>query len=132
MLIIIPDAMWQAMHRSDRRLDRRYLFEVPLRFCSERHRDTCAGVGQTIELGTGAVLFDTGCLLSRGENLELELTWPFLLQEVCPVVLVIRGPVIRIDPRGAVVRMRDYEFRAAGRYCLDTALELGAACNMIG
>jgi len=46
--------------------------------------------------------------------MEARIAWPFLLQNVCRLQLVVRGPVIRVGPRGTIMEIGSYEFQTCG------------------
>jgi len=45
---------------------------------------------------------------------ELSMNWPVLLNDSCPMKLMIYGCVIRTNDRGAAVAIERYEFRTQG------------------
>jgi hypothetical protein len=42
------------------------------------------------------------------------LSWPFLLEGVCPLKLVMKGQIVRSDVRGVAIQYNYHEFRTAG------------------
>ena len=48
------------------------------------------------------------------------IAWPFLLQNVCALELVLRGPATTGD-RGTILTVRNYEFRTCGPRSFDQA-----------
>src|ERR1035441_6833790 len=99
----------------DRRLNRRYDVELQLHF----HYTTAEGAlrlgsGVTSELSRGGILFLTDDPPPAGTEVEAHIAWPFLLQETCPLELVVRGQVCGASERGTVLRFRNYEFRTCG------------------
>ena len=54
-------------------------------------------------------------------DLELRIAWLFLLQNVRPLELRVRGRVLRSDDRGTVLRISKYEFRTCGERSFDQA-----------
>jgi hypothetical protein len=42
------------------------------------------------------------------------LNWPFLLEGVCPLRLVMKGRIVRSDVRGIAIQSSYHEFRTAG------------------
>src|SRR5579883_1033798 len=95
----------------DRRNDRRYAVEIPLRFSYSQKGVAYIGSGTVADLSRSGVRFSTDSAPPDGVEIELRLAWPFLLQNVCPLELVIRGEVYRTGPRGTVVKLHHYEFR---------------------
>ena len=47
--------------------------------------------------------------------IELSMTWPVLLNDSCPMKLMIYGCVVRSNDKGAAVAIERYEFRTQGR-----------------
>ena len=120
------------MIHGDRRSDRRYDLELDLRYTYQSRGVTYLGSGRSRDLSGGGMLFTTDAPPPDGQDIELRVAWPFLLQNVCPLELVIRGKVLRTNERGTVVRMRDYEFRTCGSRSFDQATSGAIACNILG
>jgi hypothetical protein len=72
------------------------------------------GLGKTLNVSSGGVLFEANEPLPAGSSIELLMQWPFLLEGVCPLKLVIQGSVVRSDSNGVAVRTKQHEFRTAG------------------
>jgi hypothetical protein len=116
----------------DRRSDRRYYVEIPLRFSYTMHGVTYLGAGKVADLSRGGVRFTTDNPPPDGCEVELRLAWPFLLQNVCPLELLIWGEMFHTGPRGSVVRMHNYEFRTCGARSFDQASARSAGeCSII-
>ena len=116
----------------DRRADRRYLFEMALRFRYQNRGETFAGTGTTVDLSGGGIRFLTETPPPPGIDIEVRVTWPFLLQNVCPMELVVHGKMVRSDPECCVVTMQRHEFRTCGARSFDAVDVLPAKCNMVG
>jgi hypothetical protein len=82
-----------------------------------------AGTGRTVNISSGGVLFETSDWLPARGSVELALQWPFLLQGVCGLKLVIRGRIVRSDSNGRAIAVRAvfHEFRTAGLRCAKSA-----------
>src|ERR1700694_1598556 len=85
-----------------------------LRTNGVRHR----GFGRTLDMSSGGVRFEAddtfdGSDIRHGE-IQLDMEWPVLLGQVCPLKLVMRGCIVRWDNRWVAVRLEQYEFRTAG------------------
>ena len=66
---------------------------------------------------SGGVLFESDdLLLPAGGPIELAMNWPFLLEGICSLKLVMRGRIVRCDPnsKAAAVKAEYHEFRTAG------------------
>ncbi len=72
------------------------------------------GVGQTVDISSGGVLFTTSDRLPTGRMVEIAMNWPARLNGTCALQFVARGRVIRSDGKTAVVRIQRYEFRTRG------------------
>jgi len=73
----------------------------------------------TQDLGRKGIRFLAYDPPPRETELELRIEWPFLLQNVCPLELLVSGRVLRSDNRGTVVRITRYEFRTSGPRSFD-------------
>jgi hypothetical protein len=104
----------EVLH-GDRRADRRYESELPIRFeYMDGRNGLCTGSGVTIELSRGGIRFQSPDPPPLRTNLQAWIAWPFLLQGVCRLELLVRGQVISSTGRGIVLRMRSHEFRTCG------------------
>src|SRR5262249_38349581 len=99
----------------DRRQDRRYEINLELRWKLIRRRkirDT--GVGRTIDLSSGGILFDAQRQLPIGLNVEISIAWPILLHNASPLQLLVSGKIVRVSGTRVGVRMTQHEFHTAG------------------
>ncbi|MGA3095462.1 MAG: PilZ domain-containing protein [Bryobacteraceae bacterium] len=104
----------EVLH-GDRRVDRRYELELPIRFEYTGARDELhVGSGLTVDLSRGGVRIDTPVPPPLQANVQAWIAWPFLLQGVCPLELFVRAQVIGYSERGTVLRICSYEFRTCG------------------
>jgi len=95
---------------------RRFPIEHDVRYkmlYSQRIAET--GSGRTMNISSGGIWFSTQTMLASGMPIELSLTWPVLLNDSCPMKLMIYGCVVRSNDRGAAVAIERYEFRTQGR-----------------
>ena len=99
----------------DRRTERRYSYEMELQFSYTVRGATYYGSGITADLSRGAVRFVADDPIPDGVDVELRIAWPFLLQNVCPLELVVRGATMSTGDRGTILRMKHYEFRTCGQ-----------------
>ena len=89
------NAMGRAeLIHGDRREDNRYQYEMELRFTYRLRGTTCFGTGRTEDLSRTAVRFTTETPPPDGALVQLRIAWPFLLQNVCPLELVVSGEAI--------------------------------------
>lgn len=98
----------------DRRGERRYEYEMELQFSYTLDGATHYGSGYTADLSRGAVRFVSDDPPPTGVNIELRIAWPYLLQNVCPLELVVSGTTARSGERGTVLGISHYEFRTCG------------------
>ena len=115
----------------DRRLERRYTLESPFhfRYIGESGLVT-EGWGQTVDLSRDAVRFQSETAPPVGVRLEARIAWPYLLQGVCRLELVVRGVVCGTTDRGTVLSMDSYEFRTCGERSFAEAANSCGECRV--
>lgn len=74
-----------------------------------------SGSGQTLNIGSGGILFTTEERLPMGRQVEISVNWPARLDGTCPLKFVAVGRVVRSEPGQAAVRIERYEFRTRGQ-----------------
>jgi hypothetical protein len=97
----------------DRRSHRRYPIVLEVEYkVLKRHQVVELGSGFTLNISSSGVLFEANDTLRSTDAIELTLNWPFLLDGVCPLRLVLKGRVIRNHGRGKriAVSFKRYEF----------------------
>jgi hypothetical protein len=100
----------------ERRHKRRFQIEEEIRYkmlYGQRLAET--GLGKTTNISSSGVWFTTENMLTTGMPVELSMNWPVLLNDSCPMKLMIYGCVVRSNDRGAAVAIERYEFRTQGR-----------------
>jgi hypothetical protein len=70
-----------------------------------------SGVGETLNMGSGGILFTTREKLPVGRTVEVAVNWPAKLGGTCPLKFVAVGRVVRSEDTHAAVRIQRYEFR---------------------
>ena len=120
-----------ALIQGDRRNDRRYAHELELRFSYEKAGIAYVGFGRTLDISRGGVRFETDCPPPNGVRVELRISWPFLLQNVCPLELAVRGLILNTDARGTVLQVREYEFRTCGDRSFSLASASAIDCGIV-
>jgi hypothetical protein len=75
------------------------------------------GLGKTLNMSSGGVLFTTETPLPAGERVELAVSWPAQLNHVL-LKLVAIGRMVRTDESQAVISVERYEFKTRGSNCL--------------
>jgi len=112
----------------DRRQDRRYRIHLDLRWkLIRRRRVLDTGVGQTVDLSSGGILFDPGRQLPVGLNVELAISWPVLLRNEAPMQLIVSGRIVRAGQNRIAVAMVQHEFRTSGGSSEQRAAKNGGA-----
>src|SRR5690349_23274131 len=99
----------------ERRNKRRFQIEQDVRYkmlYGQRIAET--GSGKTLNISSGGVWFTTENMLTTGMPIELSMNWPVLLNDSCPMKLMIYGCVVRSNEKGAAVAIERYEFRTQG------------------
>jgi hypothetical protein len=99
----------------ERRMKRRFHIEQEVRYkmlYGQRIAET--GTGKTVNISSGGVWFSTENMLTSGMPVELSMNWPVLLNDSCPMKLMIYGCVVRSNEKGAAVAIERYEFRTQG------------------
>jgi hypothetical protein len=84
--------------------------EVKYKVLHTKSQET-SGSGQTLNIGSGGILFTTEERLPVGRMVELAVNWPARLDGTCPLKFVAVGRVVRSDLTRAAVRIERYEFR---------------------
>ena len=74
-----------------------------------------SGAGNTLNLCSGGVAFSTEQALKPHAFAELSISWPILLDETCPMRLIIFGRILRSGDGTAVCSIDKYEFRTQAR-----------------
>jgi hypothetical protein len=100
----------------ERRSKRRFRIEQEIHYkmlYGQRIAET--GLGRTANISSSGVWFTTESMLTTGMPVELAMSWPVLLNDSCPMKLMIYGCVIRSNEKGAAVAIERYEFRTQGR-----------------
>jgi hypothetical protein len=73
------------------------------------------GLGTTFDMGSGGIAFLTERELPVGSFIELAISWPVLLEDSCPMRLIVFGRVVRGCGRLTACTADKYEFRTQAR-----------------
>jgi len=99
----------------ERRSHRRYPISLTVDYkILYRGRVDSLGSARTINMASGGVLLQADKALLTGRQIELFINWPLMLEDVCPLKLVMWGRIMRSDNHGVAIQTRQYEFRTAG------------------
>jgi PilZ domain len=109
------DRSLNSRNERERRTKRRFMIDQEVKYkmlYGQRIAET--GVGRTLNISSGGVWFSTENMLTSGMPVELSMNWPVLLNDSCPMKLMIYGCVVRSNEKGAAVAIERYEFRTQG------------------
>jgi hypothetical protein len=118
---VVPEmsraAVLSEANRSDQRLNGRYPITLELQYrLLNKGRIEHLGAGRTLNISSGGVLFEADDRLPTSGPIELAMSWPFLLEGVCCLKLIMRGRIVRCDEgtKAIAVKAEYHEFRTAG------------------
>jgi hypothetical protein len=74
-----------------------------------------SGNGHTLDISSGGVAFAVDHEIPRDTYVELSISWPVLLNNNCPMQLIVYGCVLRCGPGRSVCSVEKYEFRTKAR-----------------
>jgi hypothetical protein len=102
--------------KNDRRTKTRFAIEREVRYkLAEKGVVVAAGSGQTINIASGGIAFTSEQALTPGGLVELSISWPVLLDETCPMRLIVFGRLLRCNGPNAVCSVEKHEFRTQAR-----------------
>lgn len=131
MIDNFEDRTLQAQSDRERRTKRRFQIEQEVKYkmlYGQRIAET--GTGRTMNISSGGVWFSTESMLTSGMPVELSMSWPVLLNDSCPMKLMIYGCVVRSNERGAAVAIERYEFRTQGSRAFQTMNNVGTEMRL--
>ncbi len=112
-----PEPAGASIPRStpDRRTNGRYPLREEASYREIQSKTPVAiGTGETLNMGSGGILFTTRERLPVGRTVEVAVNWPAMLGGTCPLKFVAVGRVVRSEDTQAAVRIQRYEFRTRG------------------
>jgi hypothetical protein len=74
-----------------------------------------AGSGETVDVSSSGVAMLVDQNLSVGAFIEISMSWPVLLDETCPMRLIVFGRVVRSEGSHCACTIDKYEFRTQSR-----------------
>ena len=74
-----------------------------------------SGMGETIDMASGGMAFQIERPLKVGAFIELSISWPVLLDDSCPMRLIVFGRIVRAWGKRSACRVDKYEFRTQAR-----------------
>jgi len=100
---------------TDRRETNRFPVRQEVRYRVLHARGMPAsGVGKTLDIGSGGILFTTEGRLPMGRLVEVAVNWPARLNGACPLQFVAVGKVVRSEATKAAVEITRYQFKTRG------------------
>jgi hypothetical protein len=108
----------------ERRTKRRFHIEQEVRYkllYGQRIAET--GRGLTVNISSGGLWITTDSLLTSGIPVEVSMNWPVLLNDSCPMKLMIYGCVLRSNEHGAAIAIERYEFRTQSMKAFQASLQ---------
>ena len=101
---------------TERREKMRFSMVRELRFkLLEKDRIVASGFGTTANMSSGGVAFMSDAELPNGSYVELSISWPALLDEECPMRLIVFGRILRGSEYTKVCTVEKWEFRTQSR-----------------
>ena len=73
------------------------------------------GTAKTLNISKGGVLLECNDQLPAGRTIEVSIQWPFLLDGIRPMKLLVYGTTVRTRRGFVAVQSHRHEFRLAGR-----------------
>lgn len=120
-------------NRGDPRAHRRYPVSLNVTYkLLNKGRVERVGSGQTLDVSSGGACFECADTLPAEGAIELVINWPCLLEGVCPLKLVMRGRIVRVDGRRIAVQAQQHEFRTAGVRATHAHPPTGQGRSLIG
>jgi hypothetical protein len=78
-------------------------------------RIVAAGRGTAANMSSGGIAFECPADLPAGSFIELSISWPALLNGVCPMRLIVFGEVLRGSDGTKACSVEKWEFRTQAR-----------------
>ncbi len=102
--------------QNERRIKFRFAIQRELRYkVLEDGTMIASGTGLTIDVGSGGLAFAAEQPSKPGAFVEVSISWPALLDQTCPMRLIVFGRVLRSGGRKTVCSVDKYEFRTQAR-----------------
>jgi len=130
---LLQEKETHTSNERERRSKRRFVIEQEVRYkmlYGQRIAETCTG--KTMNISSSGVWFTTENMLTTGMPVEISMNWPVLLNETCPMKLMIYGCVVRSNEKGAAVAIERYEFRTQGKSFQQPAIPAGVELRLPG
>ena len=102
---ILP-GLGPSVQATERRQHRRFPISARSRYLVDGEH----GSGTTVNISSGGVFLQTAKALAAGRQIQIWIDWPALLDQRCPLRLVIVGRILRSGREGAAVEIGRYSF----------------------
>jgi hypothetical protein len=110
------DVLTQRNTSDERRVKFRFPMQRELRY--KLYDDGAvlqSGAGETINIGSGGVWFTVDNEVAVGTFVQLSISWPVLLDQSCPMRLIVFGRAVRCNSGTCACTVDKYEFRTQAR-----------------
>jgi hypothetical protein len=102
--------------KNERRKKVRFPMQREVRYkLLEQQAIVASGSGETLNMSSTGVAFRSDQALKTGSFIEVSISWPVLLDENCPMRLVVFGRLLRSDRGICACTVNKYEFRTQSR-----------------
>ena len=117
--------MMPQKKENDRRKKFRFQMERELRYkLLENDATVASGTGRTVDISSNGVSYLGQHAAVPGTLIELSISWPVLLDDVCPMRLIIFGRVVRNVGFRTACTVDKYEFRTQARTVRETPIPI--------
>jgi hypothetical protein len=100
----------------ERRMKARFPMHRELRYkLLEGEATIASGAGATCDMSSGGVAFTSDRPLATGAFIEISISWPVVLEDGCPMRLIVFGKVLRSGLHRSACTVEKYEFRTQAR-----------------
>jgi hypothetical protein len=101
---------------TERREKMRFEMARELRYrLLENNRIVSSGLGSTDNISSSGVAFQSDAEFPNGAYIELSISWPALLDDTCPMRLIVFGRILRGAHATKVCTIEKWEFRTQPR-----------------
>jgi hypothetical protein len=111
--LMLTNNQWKS---NERRSKIRFPWRSAFRYkVLENDMIVASGNGETIDISSGGISFLQDRPLAPGAFVELAIGWPVLLDDACPMRLIVFGRVVRSNVQGTACTIERWEFRTQAR-----------------
>jgi len=112
---IVIDYLPTAVDQSDRRSNKRYPISLEVEYqVPDGNGARRKGFGRTINISSGGVLLEISNPLQNLCPILLAINWPFLLDGLNPLKLLIHGKIVRVAGNTIAIEVNRHAFHLAG------------------